>query len=210
MAIPFLLKEIKLRILLINQPRSKEKNIFILRQIKRLTFAHRNNPNMKIIFILNLLLGITILGRSQSTLDSTNGFKNIKLGTLIDAYKNILHSPSLKKKIGSKIYIVNDKAYLKVGTIKLSSVSIGVTNDTIRNILLTVNVKKGDELLSALLNKYGYPTYMNSKGDTYRWETHKILLKFYRSQNQYIYFIQDNYFLKEQEFKTRLNNLEDL
>ena len=165
---------------------------------------------MKTIFILILLLGNTMLVKSQNVLDSINGFKNIKFGTLIGTYKNILRSPSKKSNFGSRTYIVNDKAYLTVGTIKLSRMAIGTTNDTIRSILIIVHKKKGGELLSALLNKYGYPTYMDSKGDTYRWETRKILLNFYRSHHQYIYLMQDNCFRKEQDFKNKVNNSDDL
>ena len=175
-----------------------------------MTFAHPNLPYMKTIFILILLLGITMLVKSQNVLDSLNGFKNIKFGTLIGTYKNILRSPSKKSNFGNKTYIVNDKAYLTVGTIKLSRLAIGTTNDTIRSILITLHRKKGVELLSALLNKYGYPTYMDSKGDTYRWETQKILLNFYRSNHQYIYFMEDNYFRKEQELKNKENNSDGL
>ena len=110
-------------------------------------------------------------------LDKRNGFKDIKLGSLIDSVKGFKLKKEFKERdeYPAKLYEVEHPDYEKVGEVKVSKVELKTYKDLIYEI--NVVTDKDERLMKALESLYGAAEY-DMKNETYFWKTNNLVLKF--------------------------------
>lgn len=130
--------------------------------------------NLIIVFIFAWL---TTQSQDLSELEKRNGFKDIKLGTIIDSLKGY----KLKKKFmeqnefPAKLYSVEHPDYAKIGEVKVNKVEVKTYKDLTYEI--TVVTDKDTRIMKALESIYGKSDY-DLKQETYFWRSENIVLKF--------------------------------
>ena len=112
-----------------------------------------------------------------SELEKRNGFKDIKLGSLIDSVKGFKLKKEFKEReeFPAKLYEVENEAYSKIGEVTVQSVELKTYKDLIYEI--TVITDKDARLMKALESLYGKADY-DMKNETYFWKTDQLILKF--------------------------------
>lgn len=110
-------------------------------------------------------------------LERRNGFKDIRLGTVVDSVKGIVLEKEFKERneFPAKLYRVENESYQTIGEVKVSRVEIKSYKDTIYEI--GVWAAKDPRLMKALESLYGRADF-DMKNDTYFWKTDNIVLKF--------------------------------
>lgn len=128
------------------------------------------------IFLL-IAISVNSLGQDLSELDKRNGFKDIKLGNLIDSVTGYKLEKEFKEKdeYPAKLFSVENSNYEKIGEVKVNKVELKTYNDLIYEIRVVAN--KDPRLMKALESLYGKADY-DIKNDTYFWKTDNLILKF--------------------------------
>jgi hypothetical protein len=118
-----------------------------------------------------------VTAQDLSELDRRNGFKNLKLGTIIDSIK----VPSFKKDIKeknefpTKLYSVENEDYKSIGEVKVKRVEVKTYKDLVYEI--NVITAKDSRLMKGLEKSFGKPIYIIPT-DTYNWKTNTLSLTF--------------------------------
>jgi len=112
-----------------------------------------------------------------SELEKRNGFKDIKLGSLIDSVKGFKLKKEFKERdeFPAKLYEVENEAYGKIGEVIVERVELKTYKDLIYEI--TIVTEKDARLMKALESLYGKADY-DMKNETYFWKTDQLILKF--------------------------------
>ncbi len=136
-------------------------------------------------FLIPLLLLFTFatgFGQDLAELEKRNGFKDIKLGMVVDSLKGYkLKKQFLEnKEFPAKLYSVEHADYDKIGEVKVRSVEVKTYKDLIYEI--TVITDKDLRMMKALEALYGKSEY-DLKKETYFWKSENLALKF-RSYNK--------------------------
>ena len=129
-----------------------------------------------------LLLGfitatISVFSQDINELEKRNGFKDIKLGMIVDS----LTGSKLKKEFMEKgefpvkLYTVEREDYTKIGEAKVSKIEVKTYKDLIYEI--NVVTSKDPRLMKALESIYGKADY-DLKRETYFWKSENLVLKF--------------------------------
>lgn len=129
------------------------------------------------ISILLIAISVSCLGQDLSELDKRNGFKDIKLGSLVDSVTGLKLQKEFKEKdeYPAKLFTVENPDYEKIGEVKVNKVELKTYNDLIYEIrVVTV---KDSRLMKALESLYGKADY-DLKNETYFWKTDNLILKF--------------------------------
>lgn len=148
------------------------------KQISTDKFFAKSNIAINTLLIL-LFAGCFTTGFSQdiSELGKRNGFKEIKLGMIIDSLKGC----SLKKEFlekdefPAKLYSVDNPEYQKIGEVKVNKIEVKTYKDLIYEI--SVITDKDQRMMRALESIYGKSDY-DIKKETYFWKNDNIILKF--------------------------------
>lgn len=132
------------------------------------------------LLLTTLLVIPSLLSFSQKSaeLESRGGFKDIKLGTLIDS----VAGHKLKKEFTEKgnvftsaYYSVDNPEYMSIGDIKVNEIEI----ETYKNLIskITVVTEKDSRLMKAMENVLGKATF-NAKEHYYFWAGETLVLTF--------------------------------
>lgn len=134
---------------------------------------------MKLELITLLLFFLISNGYSQheSELEKRNGFKDLKLGMVIDSVKGFKLKKEFKERdeFPAKLYEVEHPDYEKIGEVKISKVELKTYKDLVYEI--NVVTEKDARLMKALESLYGRSDY-DMKNETYFWKTDSLVLKF--------------------------------
>lgn len=127
-----------------------------------------------------LLLFITLLqvsAQDSTELAKRNGFKDIKLGAVVDSVKGVKFKKDFKEKdqYPAKLYTVDHPDYEKIGEVKVSKIELKAYNSLIYEISIVAD--KDPRLMKALESLYGKSEY-DMKNEIYFWKTNNIMLRF--------------------------------
>lgn len=133
-----------------------------------------------------LILATTMMTFSQNIgeLEKRNGFKDIKLGMVVDSLKGIKLKKEFKEReeFPAKLYAVEGEGYASIGETKISKIDVKAYKDLIYEI--NVITTKDPRLMKALESIYGKADY-DLKRETYFWKSENLILKFRsRSKSQ--------------------------
>lgn len=117
------------------------------------------------------------LSQNLSELEKRNGFKDIKLGTVIDSVKGYKLKKEFKEKdeYPAKLFEVEHDDYKMVGEVKVHKIELKTYKDVIYEI--NVITDKDERLMKALESLYGKSDY-DMKNKTYFWKAESLILKF--------------------------------
>jgi len=135
------------------------------------------------ILLLLLFAFSNLFGQGLSELDKRSGFKDIRLGTLIDSVKGYKLVKEFKERdeFPAKLFEVENTDYEKVGEVKVHKLELKTYKDLIYEI--NVITDKDERLMKALESLYGKSEY-DMKNETYFWKTDSLILKF-KSQGKH-------------------------
>ncbi|MEO8472677.1 MAG: hypothetical protein ABI477_10790 [Chryseolinea sp.] len=127
--------------------------------------------------IFLLLTGFTAFGQNVAELEKRNGFKDIKLGSLIDSVKGFKLEKEFKEQdeFSAKLFSVENPDYENIGEVKVNKIELKTYKDIIYEIRVVTD--KDPRLMKALESLYGGADY-DMKNKTYFWKTDNIVLKF--------------------------------
>jgi len=135
--------------------------------------------------IVLILVGIytASAGQDLAELERRNGFKDIKLGMIIDSLKGYKLKKQFKEhdEFPAKLYSVEHPDYDKIGEVKVDRIEVKTYKDLVYEI--TVITDKDMRMMKALESLYGKSEY-DLKRETYFWRTENLVLKF-RSHNKH-------------------------
>lgn len=130
-------------------------------------------------FLLFLLLATLQVANGQliPELEKRNGFKEIKLGMVVDSLKGVKFKRDFKEKneFDAKLYSVDHPDYATIGEVDVTKIEVKTYKNFIYEILVITD--KDTRLMKALESIYG-PADYDEKGETYFWRSQTLILKF--------------------------------
>ncbi len=129
-------------------------------------------------FILAMLsTAIACYSQDISQLEKRNGFKDIKLGMIVDSLRGVKFKKEIKEKdeFPAKLYSVEHPDFSQVGEVKVSEIEVKAYKDILYEI--SVVTQKDTRLMKALESLYGKADY-DMKTEVYFWRTDNMVLKF--------------------------------
>lgn len=133
-------------------------------------------------FILTLSIIIVAVFQASAQKDTTeldrrNGFKDIKLGMVVDSLKGIKFKKDFKEKdeFPAKLYSVDNPNYQKIGEVAVKEIEVKTYKSLIYEISIVVD--KDTRLMKALESIYGKSEY-DIKNQIYFWKTDNLILRF--------------------------------
>jgi hypothetical protein len=134
---------------------------------------------MRSLTLILVMLSTTIASLSQdiSQLEKRNGFKDIKLGMIVDSLRGVKFKKEIKEKdeFPAKLYSVEHPDFSNVGEVKVDHIEIKAYKDILYEI--SVVTAKDTRLMKALESLYGKADY-DMKTEVYFWRTDNMVLKF--------------------------------
>jgi hypothetical protein len=125
---------------------------------------------------------ISSFAQKSQELQKRNGFKNIKLGMLIDSLPGVKFRKDFKEKdeYPAKLYVAEDPEYQKIGEVDVKKVELKTYKGLIYQIVVTVD--KDPRVMKALESIYGKSEY-DVRNDVYVWGADSLGLR-YRSASK--------------------------
>lgn len=127
---------------------------------------------------LVIIVGFQVFGQKDTTeLDRRNGFKDIKLGMVVDSLIGVKFKKEFKEKdeFPAKLYSLDNPAYKKIGEVDIKDIDIKAYKSLIYEINIVVD--KDPRLMKALESVYGKSEY-DIKNQIYFWKTDNLILRF--------------------------------
>src|SRR5882762_10925475 len=134
-------------------------------------------------FILSFISALSLKGQDISELMRRNGFKDIKLGSMVDSVNGAMFEKDIieLKEFEAKQYEVKNPAYEKIGEADVNRVELKVYKGLIYEIIVTT--PKDPRIMRALEKSYGKATY-NIRTETYNWHVHQQISLIYKGKNK--------------------------
>ena len=133
---------------------------------------------MKYLFIVALVAGsLQVKGQNSAELEKRNGFKDIKLGAMVDSVKGVAFKSENTNKEGqlSKIYMVDHPSYKSIGDVIVESVELTTYKGLIYVIkVLTV---KDTRLMKGMELALGKAEW-DLRNEQYFWKAESLTLTF--------------------------------
>ncbi len=130
-------------------------------------------------FFLSCFVSLTCLSAfsQQDELSKRNGFKDIKLGSLVDSIKGIKYKKDIKEKneFPAGLYEVNHPDYKRIGEVVVKKLELKTYKGLIYQI--DVTTEKDTRLMKGIEQLYGKPKYILPT-DTYNWTSDSLSLTF--------------------------------
>ena len=110
-------------------------------------------------------------------LDRRNGFKEVKLGMLIDSLQGTKLKKEFKEKeeFDAKLFSVESPTLASIGEVPVNRVEVKAYKDLIYQIHVVTD--KDPRIMKALESIYGLAQY-DQKRETYFWKGQNLILKF--------------------------------
>jgi hypothetical protein len=148
--------------------------------------------------IFPFLLIIVIYAKGQNPeLESRNGFKDIKLGMMIDSIRGIKFKKELKEnnEFPVKVFSVDNPLYASIGEVTVNKVELKTYKDQVYQIHLVAD--KDTRLMKALESIYGKAEY-DIKRETYFWKGQTLILKFRSHSKSQLEMTYTSYLIQKQ------------
>jgi hypothetical protein len=149
---------------------------------------------MRSLTLALLMLGATTLcfGQDISQLEKRNGFKDIKLGMIVDSLRGVKFKKEIKEKgeFPAKLYAVEHPDFANVGEVKVDHIEIKAYKDFLYEI--SVVTQKDTRLMKALESLYGKAEY-DMKTEVYFWRTENMVLKFKSHGHRHLELLYTSY-----------------
>ena len=133
---------------------------------------------MKYFFLpVFIFLMITTFAQDLAELDRRNGFKSLKLGSLIDSVKGAEFKKEIKEKneFPARLYQIENEDYKSIGEVKVKKVEVKTYKDLVYEIVVITN--KDTRLMKGMEKSFGKPLYILVT-DSYNWKTDSLSLTF--------------------------------
>ena len=138
--------------------------------------------------IIILLIGTSQFIQSQppqensAELEKRNGFKSIRLATSIDSVAGATFKKDIleKDEFPAKLYTVKDESLMKIGDVKVNSVTLKTYKDLVYEI--EVNTDKDQRLMRGMEKALGKSIY-NVRTQAYHWRAESLTLTFMGNKN---------------------------
>lgn len=144
------------------------------------------------LFVFSILLLASIGSHhctyAQSELARRNGFKDIKLGGLIDSVKGAEFKKDIieGKEFPAKLYEVHHRDYDKIGTVAVKHIELKVYKGLIYQI--NVFTEKDPQVMKALEKTYGKAVY-SIRSERFYWKATDTLSLVYKGHSKKIELI---------------------
>lgn len=127
--------------------------------------------------LLMLTTTLVCFGQDISQLEKRKGFKDIKLGMVVDSLRGIKLKKEFKEKdeFPAKLYTVEHADFASIGEVKVDRIEVKAYKDLLYEI--SVVTSKDTRLMKALESIYGKADY-DMKTEVYFWRTDNMVLKF--------------------------------
>ncbi len=125
----------------------------------------------------------SVKGQNNTELIQRNGFKDIKLGSLVDSIKGAEFKKDITelKEFEAKLYEVNHPDYEKVGDAKVENVELKTYKGLIYEIIVTT--PKDPRIMKGLIKLYGKATY-SIRSESYYWRAPKQISLVYKGSRK--------------------------
>jgi hypothetical protein len=135
-----------------------------------------------------IAVAVQALAQDANELARRNGFKDIKLGSLVDSVKGAEFEKDFVelKEFEARLYEVKNPAYEKIGEADVKRVELKTYRGLIYEIIVTT--PKDPRIMRALEKSFGKATY-NMRTETYAWRAPDQLSLVYKGQNKEIKLI---------------------
>jgi hypothetical protein len=139
--------------------------------------------------IILIYIGHSSYGQKIAELDRRNGFKELKLGMVIDSVVGFKLKKEFKEKeeFDAKLFAIENPALATIGEVAVNKVEAKTYKDLIYQIHVVTD--KDPRIMKALESIYGVADY-DMKRETYFWRGQNLILKFRsysKSQLEMIY-----------------------
>lgn len=162
-----------------------------------------------LLFLL-ITTGFAVNGQDIAELERRNGFKDLKLGMFIDSVKGekkFRKDFKEQNEFPSKLYIVENPEYAKIGEIPISKVEIKTYKDLVYQI--HVITAKDSRLMKALESVYGRADY-DMKKETYFWKGQTLVLRFRSYSRNQLELIYSSYLILNMMKEDKGKKVEDI
>lgn len=138
--------------------------------------------------IAGIVIAAQAIAQDANELARRNGFKDIKLGSLVDSVKGAEFEKDFVelKEFEAKLYEVKNPAYEKIGEADVKRVELKTYKGLIYEIIVTT--PKDPRIMRALEKSFGKATY-NMRTETYAWRAPDQLSLVYKGHNKEIKLI---------------------
>jgi len=156
-----------------------------------------------------ILAASSLYGQDRDELERRHGFKDIKLGSEINAYKGlIMVGDKVEEGVpGAKTYTSKPGHYTNIGGIEITGLSVNVYRNQIYSI--SVTVLKKPELLKALKKAFGKP--LQILGSTsYEWKTESLVMVYRSHSNEEVELFYNSYTMREKMKKDREKEIQEI
>lgn len=148
---------------------------------------------MRHTIILSAILLVFQQSYAQGTeLDKRNGFKDIKLGTVVDSVKGVKFKKDFQEKNGApaKLFTVEHPDYATIGEIKVNEIELKAYKNLIYQI--TVITEKDSRLMKAMESALGKAEY-DIRNDRYSWAGENLTLTFQSHSKKELMLVYTSY-----------------
>ncbi|HCZ37747.1 MAG TPA: hypothetical protein DHV26_17645 [Cytophagales bacterium] len=143
---------------------------------------------MRILTVLLLIVSSVTYAQDVSELERRNGFKEIKLGMLIDSVKGAEFKKDLieRKEFATKSYETKHTDYMTIGDVPVKQISLKAYKGFIYEIEVTTG--HDPKVMRGLEKSYGKATY-SLRTESYYWkaETLNLVYKGHRKEVKLTY-----------------------
>ena len=158
-----------------------------------------------------LMLATALAAFSQNIdeLEKRNGFKDIKLGMIVDSLKGIKLKKEFKERdeFPARLYSVEGDEYAKIGEARVNKVDVKTYKDQIYEI--NVITAKDPRLMKALESIYGKADY-DIKRETYFWKSQNLILKFRSHSKSQLELVYISYSVLKQMKADKDQKIDDI
>lgn len=122
------------------------------------------------------------LQENSRELEERNGFKNLRLNTPIDSVTGASFKKDIleREEFQAKLYTVKDESLMRIGEVKVNSISLKTYKDLVYEIEVTTD--KDQRLMKGLEKALGKASY-NVRTKAYHWRAKSLSLTFIGNKN---------------------------
>jgi hypothetical protein len=165
---------------------------------------------MKLIcFVFVLIPVLDLRSQDSAELVRRNGFKDIKLGSVVDSVKGALFKKDITelKEFDAKLYQVKSPAYEKIGEAEVESVEVKVYKGLIYEIMVTL--PKDPRIMKGLEKSYGKAIY-SLRTQSYYWRVPEKISLVYKGSKKDVTLTYRSYPMIQLMYKDKKKKIEKI
>jgi hypothetical protein len=165
--------------------------------------------HLSIYTVLCLLLSTSLLAQHSAELDKRNGFKDIKLGAVVDSIKGISFKEEITNKDGqlSKVYKVDNPNYKKIGEVVVEDLELTAYKGSI--YLIKVIAVKDTRLMKGMELALGKSEW-DLRNEQYFWKGQNLTLTFKSVEKDKIELLYTSFPILQKMKEDKKKEVEDI